>query len=58
MQMSKHAGKTKPELWKEIDLLEQKIILMEQYLERNGLLQEANEYVENTMLAIEELPFA
>lgn len=56
--MSKHAGKTKPELWKEIDLLEQKIILMEQYLERNDLLQEANEYVEKTMLAIEELPFA
>lgn len=55
--MTEHAGKTKPELWKEIDFLEQKIMLLEQYLEKNGLLMEATEYVENSMLEREELPF-
>lgn len=55
--MTSHAGKTKPELWKEIELLEQKIILIELYLERKGLLQEATEYIEQTRRSIEELPF-
>ena len=44
--MTDHARKTKPELWKEIDFLEQKIMLLEQYLEKNGLLMEATEYLE------------
>ena len=57
IRMTEHAGKTKPELWKEIDFLEQKIMLLEQYLEKNGLLMEATEYVENSMLEREELPF-
>ena len=38
--MTDHARKTKPELWKEIDFLELKILLLEQYLEKNGLLME------------------
>ena len=55
--MTDHAGKTKPELWKEIDFLKRKVMLLERYLEQNGLLMEATEYVENFMLELEELPF-
>lgn len=55
--MTDHARKTKPELWREIKFLEQKIMLLERYLEENGLLMEAREYVENSMLEQEELPF-
>ena len=55
--MTDHAGKAKPDLWKEIDFLEQKVELLEQYLEKRGLLIEATEYVKNSMLQREELPF-
>ena len=54
--MHDRAGKTKPELWKEIDILKQKVRLLEQYLEKNGLLMEATEYVENSVRELKELP--
>lgn len=50
-------SKTKPESWKEIDIMKQKVRLLEQYLEKNGLLMEATEYVENSVRELEELPF-
>jgi len=55
--MTDHERKTKPELRKEIDVLEQKVRLLEQYLEKKGLLMEATEYVENSILEREEVPF-
>lgn len=55
--MNEPAHKTKPELWKQIEALEQKIMFMEEFLEGKGLLAEATEYVENSLLDLEELPF-
>lgn len=55
--MTDHSGKTKPELWKEIDSLELKVMLLEEFLDKKGLLIEATEYVENSELEQEELPF-
>ena len=55
--MTEYAGKTKPDLWKEIDFLKRKVMLLEKYLEKNGLLMEATEYVEDALLELEELPF-
>lgn len=54
---NKSERKTKPELWKQIEALEKQIGLMEKILEENGLLEEATEYVENSLLNSEELPF-
>ena len=34
--MTEYAGKTKPDLWKEIDFLKRKVMLLEKYLEKNG----------------------
>lgn len=55
--MNKTVHKTKPELWKQVEALEQKITFMERFLEEKGLLVEATEYVENSFLDLEELPF-
>lgn len=54
---NKSEHKTKPELWKQIEALEQKIMFMEKFLEENGLLLKATEYVENSLLNLEGLPF-
>lgn len=54
---NKSVHKTKPELWKHIEALEKQISLMEKFLEENGLLVEATEYVENSLIDLEELPF-
>lgn len=48
---------TKPELWKQIHDMEQKIWFMERFLEEKDLLAEATEYVENSIQDLEELPF-
>lgn len=55
--MTKHEHVTKPELWKQIHDMEQKLCFMERFLEEKGLLAEATEYVENSIQGLEELPF-
>lgn len=54
---NKSVHKTKPELWKHIEALEKQISYMGKFLEENGLLVEATEYVENSLMDLEELPF-
>lgn len=49
--------KTKPELWKQIEFLEQKVYLLERFLAEKGLLSDAMEYVEKIVQELEELPF-
>ena len=48
---------SKPELKARINELENRLMFMENYLTEKGLYDEALEYVENAMLAFEELPF-
>lgn len=55
--MNEHVHKTKPELWKRIESLEQKLMFIERYLDEKGLLEEATEYVESAIQDMEELPF-
>ena len=55
--MTEQKRKTKPELWKQIECLEQRLRFMEQFLEENNLLIEAQEYVENAVQDTEDLPF-
>ena len=56
-QVTEYRRKTKPELWKQIEDLEQKLQLMEDYLDSKGLLSEALEYIEKAIESMEELPF-
>ena len=49
--------KTKPELWKQIEELEQKLRFIEKFLETKGLLVEAEDYVEKAVQDTDELPF-
>ena len=48
-QMNNQERKTKPELWKQIEELEQKLRFMEKFLETKGLLVEAEDYVEKAI---------
>ena len=48
---------TKPELKARIKELEKRLMFMENYLTEKGLYDEALEYVEDAMVAYEELPF-
>ena len=56
-QVNNQERKTKPELWKQIEELEQKLWFMEKILETKGLLVEAEDYVEKAIQDTEELPF-
>ena len=55
--MNNQERKTKPELWKQIEELEQKLWFMEKFLETKGLLVEAEDYVGKAIQDTEELPF-
>lgn len=55
--MNENVRKTKPELWKRIKSLEQKLMFIERFLDEKGLLEEAAEYVESAIQNLEELPF-
>ena len=55
--MNNQERKTKPELWKQIEELEQKLRFMEKFLETKSLLVEAEDYVEKAIQDTEELPF-
>ena len=57
VQVNNQERKTKPELWKQIEELEQKLWFMEKFLETKGLLVEAEDYVEKAIQDTEELPF-
>ena len=48
---------TKPELKARIKGLEKRLMFIEKYLMEKGLYDEALEYVEDAMVAYEELPF-
>ena len=48
---------TKPELKARIKELEKRMMFIEKYLMEKGLYDEALEYVEDAMVAYEELPF-
>jgi len=48
---------TKPELKARIKQLEKRLMFIEKYLMEKGLYDEALEYVEDAMVAYEELPF-
>ena len=54
---SQYEHKTKPELKKRIEELEQRLSLLELFLDNKGLLPEANDYVEDRIFNMEELPF-
>lgn len=55
--MTEFQGKTKPELWRQIRDLNQKLRFLEDYLMRKGLWEEAQEFVEKSLEEMEELPF-
>ena len=48
---------TKPELKARIKELEKRLMFIEKYLMEKGLYDEALEYVEEEIVAYEELPF-
>ncbi len=48
---------TKPELKARINELEKRLMFIEKYLTEKGLYDEALEYVEEAIVAYEELPF-
>ena len=48
---------TKPELKARINELENRLMFIEKYLMEKGLYDEALEYVEEEIVAYEELPF-
>lgn len=49
--------KTKPELRRQIMELERRIWIMERFLEKRGLLEQASQFVEKALEEIDELPF-
>lgn len=55
--MNKHERKTKPELWEQIEQLEQNLTYMERFLDEKGLYEEACEYIMKCILDREDLPF-
>ncbi|MDO4475121.1 MAG: hypothetical protein Q4B75_10800 [Eubacteriales bacterium] len=55
--MIEFQGKTKPELWRQIEDLQQRLRLLEDYLIQKGLLNEAEAFVEETLEKMEDLPF-
>lgn len=55
--MTELQGKTKPELWRQIRELNQKLRFLEDYLMRKGLWTEAQAFVEKSFEEMEELPF-
>ena len=57
VQVNNQERKTKPELWKQIEELEQKLRFMEKFLETKCLFVEAEDYVEKAIQDTEELPF-
>ena len=57
VQVNNQERKTKPELWKQIEELEQKLWFMEKFLETKSLLVEAEDYMEKAIQDTEELPF-
>lgn len=57
VQVNNQERKTKPELWKQIEELEQKLRFIENFLETKGLLLEAEDYVEKDIQDTDELPF-
>ena len=57
VQVNNQERKTKPELWKQIEELEQKLRFIENFLETKGLLLEAEDYVEKAIQDTDELPF-
>ena len=56
VQVNNQERKTKPELWKQIEELEQKLRFIENFLETKGLLLEAEDYVEKDIQDTDELP--
>jgi hypothetical protein len=48
---------TKPELKARINELEKRLMFIEKYLMEKGIYDEALEYVEEAIVAYEELPF-
>ena len=48
---------SKPELKERINELEKRLMFIEKYLMEKGLYDEALEYVEEAIVAYEELPF-
>lgn len=46
VQVNNQERKTKPELWKQIEELEQKLRFIKNFLETKGLLLETEDYVE------------
>ena len=57
VQVNNQERKTKPELWKLIEELEQKLRFIENFLETKGLLLEVEDYVEKGIQDTDELPF-
>lgn len=57
VQVNNQERKTKPELWKQIEELEQKLRFIENFLETKGLLLETEDYVEKDIQDTDELPF-
>ena len=57
VQVNNQERKTKPELWKQIEELEQKLRFIENFLETKGLLLEAEDYVEKVIQDTDKLPF-
>lgn len=55
--MNNQGRKTKLELWKQIEELEQKLRLIENFLETKSLLLETEDYVEKAIQDMDELPF-
>ena len=54
---NKNRRVTKPELKARIKELEKRLMFIEKYLMEKGLYDEALEYVEEEIVAYEELPF-
>ena len=54
---NKNRRVSKPELKARINELEKKLMFIEKYLMEKGLYDEALEYVEEAIVAYEELPF-
>ena len=54
---NKNRRVSKPELKARINELEKRLMFIEKYLMEKGLYDEALEYVEEAIVAYEELPF-
>ena len=57
MTQMQRPKKTKGELWRKIEELEQKQRILDDFLYEKGLHEEACEYVMQRLEALEELPF-